>query len=306
MRMKTTLIRAAVLALLAPAALQAVPSFAAEAAKAAKPAAKPKDSAKEQKLPVAIRKMMADSGVSVVDSFMGAGGLQAYVMEAEPGDRRLFYVMPDGKHIALGIVFNEKLENLSNADVRRMHQNNPARTPQAAAGRPSAPSAPGAPGIGHQSSIDEAYARMQRLDDIAFIEGAGHDIYVIFDPSCPYCHRLYQDTREHLGRIRLHWIPVANISPASMGLVQALYESSNKSRAMADIATRSLKPSTNPPSEAAKRAHTEGNIALASTGATGVPVLLYSVNNAVQYHVGAPSKVQLDALIAALPAPARR
>lgn len=310
MKKLNTLNAAVLVALVAMTGLTDISAHAASAKEAKAGKSRDKD------VPAAIQKMIKDNGVTVIDTFKGAGGLTTYVMEAEPGDRRMFYVLPGGKQVALGIVFNENLDNLSTADVKRMHEakGKPGAKPTAA---PTAPvAAAGAPFAvppasvanmpSHQASLNDAHARMVKLDDVAFVEGRGADVYIVFDPSCPYCHRLYKDTRDLLGKLRLHWVPVANISQNSWGLMQALYESKNMSNTMAEIADKKASASMNPPGEKARRAHNEANIVLAAAGSTGVPILLYVNNGVVQHYIGAPKKEQLDALALTLSTPSRR
>jgi thiol:disulfide interchange protein DsbG len=46
-----------------------------------------------------------------------------------------------------------------------------------------------------------------------------HVIYVIFDPNCPYCHRIYEETRDAVRQntIQIRWIPVGILATTSYG-----------------------------------------------------------------------------------------
>jgi thiol:disulfide interchange protein DsbG len=51
-------------------------------------------------------------------------------------------------------------------------------------------------------------------------EGKGpHVVYIFFDPNCPYCHKLYKETRPYLkrGGFQLRWIPVGILTATSRG-----------------------------------------------------------------------------------------
>ena len=58
-------------------------------------------------------------------------------------------------------------------------------------------------------------------------EGASAEIYVIFDPACPYCHSFYENSRELVesGELKIHWTPVAFLSKASLGKVAKMWQS---------------------------------------------------------------------------------
>ena len=50
-------------------------------------------------------------------------------------------------------------------------------------------------------------------------EGKGpHIIYIFFDPNCPFCHRLYVNTRAWIkqGKVQLRWIPVGILTTTSL------------------------------------------------------------------------------------------
>jgi thiol:disulfide interchange protein DsbG len=47
-------------------------------------------------------------------------------------------------------------------------------------------------------------------------------VYVIFDPNCPYCHVVYQESQAHLKGFQFRWIPVGVLTPSSPGKAAAL------------------------------------------------------------------------------------
>lgn len=56
-------------------------------------------------------------------------------------------------------------------------------------------------------------------------EGKGpHVVYIFFDPNCPYCHNLYENTRSWVkqGKLELRWIPVGILVATSQGKAAAI------------------------------------------------------------------------------------
>jgi len=84
------------------------------------------------------------------------------------------------------------------------------------------------------ASAGQAPGRMQQvaesiLTDIHqatwIAEGKGpHVVYIFFDPNCPYCHKLYTDTRSQVkaGKLQLRWIPVGILVATSRGKALAM------------------------------------------------------------------------------------
>jgi len=62
-------------------------------------------------------------------------------------------------------------------------------------------------------------------------EGKGpHVVYIFFDPNCPYCHQLYDDTRSWVkaGKVQLRWIPVGTLTATSAGKAAALLDAKDR------------------------------------------------------------------------------
>ena len=58
-------------------------------------------------------------------------------------------------------------------------------------------------------------------------EGRGaHTVYIFFDPNCPYCHRLFLNTRTLVkeGKLELRWIPVGMLMTTSEGKAVAILQ----------------------------------------------------------------------------------
>lgn len=54
-------------------------------------------------------------------------------------------------------------------------------------------------------------------------EGHGKRVvYVIFDPNCPFCHIVYEESQAHLKAYQFRWIPVGILTSSSPGKAAAL------------------------------------------------------------------------------------
>lgn len=254
---------------------------------------------------------MRSHGAKVLGHFTGADGLDTWVMHA--GNKtRVFYVLPDGKHMLMGLVFNAKLNNLSAPDfARAAHEANDLAKPKdfspvTTSSDSSASSTAvygGAldttsPNYIAQRSLREAYARMQRDASMEYVEGHGKNLYVVFDPACPYCHELYRETRAYVGKLRIHWLPVALISPSSPRLMQSFLRSNKRGLALADAVAGTLKAPNGPISNATRHVDQQAMIVLANADSAGVPLLLYSDNGTIKDVVGTPGAEQLNAIAA--------
>lgn len=64
------------------------------------------------------------------------------------------------------------------------------------------------------------------IDQATWIaEGKGPGvIYIFFDPNCPYCHKLYENTRDWVkqDKVELRWIPVGVLTATSAGKAAAM------------------------------------------------------------------------------------
>lgn len=88
-----------------------------------------------------------------------------------------------------------------------------------------------------------AYARQEparlwaQLKEAAMIrEGHGaKDLYVFFDPDCPYCHQLYETLQPLIGPkgLGVSWLPVGILKLSSFGKAAHLLEAKNPGIALA-------------------------------------------------------------------------
>jgi len=115
-------------------------------------------------------------------------------------------------------------------------------------------------------------------------EGHGKRVvYVIFDPNCPYCHVVYEESQAHLNKYQFRWIPVGVLTHSSPGKAAALLAAKHPVAALRRNENRfvrkrgklgGIKPLHSiPPAVAAKL---RDNVAvLRASGPAVVPKLLY-------------------------------
>jgi thiol:disulfide interchange protein DsbG len=225
-----------------------------------------------------VEKNLMAKGVQVVQSFPSASGLKAII--ADNGkEKRLFYVTPDGKSLIVGMVFDTAGENVTTADMSR-------------AGVTDV----GGPKTLTENELESIWSRAEKLSWIA--EGTGKKtIYVLFDPNCPYCHRLWTSVRSAVasGAVQVRWLPVAILKDSSKGLAAGIYESKTPSRVLSDMVNRQLQPVAI--SDAANKKMAYNLLLLRDTGYTGVPTILYRQNGKVRTAMGSPTDAELAALL---------
>jgi thiol:disulfide interchange protein DsbG len=136
-------------------------------------------------------------------------------------------------------------------------------------------------------------------------EGKGpHVAYVFFDPNCPYCHKLYENTREAVkaGKLQLRWIPVGILLPTSHGKAVAMLGAEDPLKAFyqnEDNYTRGnggLDEDLGTPEVEKKLSANEALLARTQLGA--VPLMLFYTKQGEAVLIqGAPPKEKLPGIL---------
>lgn len=115
-------------------------------------------------------------------------------------------------------------------------------------------------------------------------EGHGSRVvYVIFDPNCPYCHVVYQESQQHLKNFQFRWIPVGILTQTSVGKAAALLAAKSPVDALRDnenhfVFARGKLGGITPAqhvSDATQKELSDNLALLTSTGVAVVPKMLF-------------------------------
>lgn len=135
-------------------------------------------------------------------------------------------------------------------------------------------------------------------------EGKGpHVIYIFFDPNCPFCHRLYENTRSWVreGKVELRWIPVGILTATSAGKAASILGAENPRDAFyqnEDHYDRGGAIEEDIPTPAVEKKLKANDALLARTGFGAVPVMLFEGNDGTPIIVqGSPPKDKLAVIL---------
>jgi thiol:disulfide interchange protein DsbG len=136
---------------------------------------------------------------------------------------------------------------------------------------------------------------------------APHQAYVLFDPNCIYCHRLFQLLQPTIqaGNLAVRWVPVAFLKETSAGRAYAILSSpdplamllQNESNFNESTEDGGVPPLNSPSTKVAEQL--KNNMAfLTETQLTATPAILYkSKNGTANIIPGMVSPDKLNALI---------
>lgn len=205
-----------------------------------------------QQYPAPIQALTA-KGFTINGEMDAPPGYHGFVAEYR-GRPVPLYLMPDGKHVSLGNLFDENGNDLT-------------RTPFEAA-------------IGPKLDGD-SWAKLQKSAWVA--EGAldpQRVVYVFTDTECPYCHALWQATQKYArqGNVQIRNIIVAVIAPISAGRGAAILDAANPTLSLAQHEQNPkhspIKPLTRMPKTTATKLASNGAL-MNSLGIRGTPGIVY-------------------------------
>lgn len=140
-------------------------------------------------------------------------------------------------------------------------------------------------------------------------EGTGtRTLYILFDPNCPSCHKLFVELRPYIrqGTLTIHWIPAGILTPSSPGKAAALLQSKHPLQAFyrseenwnfggmrgGDI------PPLNDPNAKTRHALKINDDILAAYGLDGVPVTVFNTTyGSPFYFEGTPPRAKLAEIL---------
>ncbi len=137
---------------------------------------------------------------------------------------------------------------------------------------------------------------------------AAHQAYILFDPNCIYCHRLFQALQPAIqqGTLAVRWIPVAFLKESSAGRAYAILSSANPTAMLLQNESNfnestedgGVPPLDSPSSKVQQQL--KNNMAfLTETQLTATPAILYKSKNGIANIIpGMVSPDKLNAMIA--------
>ncbi|MFZ3141374.1 thiol:disulfide interchange protein DsbG [Polaromonas sp.] len=156
-----------------------------------------------------VLKALEAKGVTVVGTFPSAGGLTAWA--GYRGQQPIaLYATPDGKHLIAGTLLDDRGNDVNQEALKKA-----VTTPMA----------------------DAVWGQVEKSHWIADGSSkAPRIVYVLTDPNCPYCNKLWSDARPWInaGKVQLRHIMVGILTPTSAGKAAALLTSKNPAAALAD------------------------------------------------------------------------
>jgi thiol:disulfide interchange protein DsbG len=208
--------------------------------------------ASAQEYPAPIQALVG-KGIAIQGPLSAPPGFTGFVGEYD-GRKMPIYVLPDGKHMVIGTLFDETATDLTQAPLQE------ATTPVLDASLWAE--------LAKASWIAEGSVKPKRI------------VYVFTDTECPYCHRLWQATQPLLagGDVQVRHIIVAVIAPASLGRAAAILDAASPAQALhqheSAFGHSPIKPESAVPAATAKRI--KANIDLmARLGIHGTPATIY-------------------------------
>ncbi|MGE8409673.1 MAG: thiol:disulfide interchange protein DsbG [Pseudomonas sp.] len=219
-----------------------------------------------ENLPEAVRQIEA-KGAKVVGSFDAPNGLKGYAAQFQNRGVAL-YLTPDGKHVLVGSLFDEKGQDLGEKPLEEL-----VYAPMA----------------------KEVWAKMEKSAWIADGKAdAPRVVYLFSDPNCPYCNMFWEQARPWVesGKVQLRHIMVGIIRADSPAKSAALLASKDPQKALLEHESAGkaskLKALESIPADV--QAKLDANLALMNElGQSATPAIFYlDAEQRLQQQQGAP------------------
>ncbi|MEF8793306.1 thiol:disulfide interchange protein DsbG [Thiohalorhabdus sp.] len=168
------------------------------------PAGAPAASGDDPELPPAVQ-ALTTKGLQVVERFEAPGGLTGFTARAG-GREVVVYATPDGEHVLLGTLLDERGNNLTK---KHLAEHMPSR------------------GMG------EAWARLEEAQWIATgAKDPERVVYMFTDPFCPYCHAIWKASRPYYEEgLQIRHVLVGVIRPNSKAKAAAMLQADDPAAA---------------------------------------------------------------------------
>lgn len=196
---------------------------------------------------------LGSKGITVKGVLPAPAGFQGYLADYQ-GQPMPVYLLPDGKHVVIGELLDDKGNDLTQSAMRT-------------AVRPTLDEATWND-LGNATWIAEGSTTTKRV------------VYVFTDTECPYCHKLWLAMQPLLakGDVQVRYVMVAVIAPKSLNRAAAILDSTDP-KAMLQQQETTFGHSTVAPEDvipAETEKHIGANAQLMSKlGIDGTPATIY-------------------------------
>lgn len=138
-----------------------------------------------------VQRALATNGVEITGSLEAPAGFEGFVASYQ-GRELPVYVLPDGKHIVIGSLFDLGGHDLTSPAMQKVAGNSPGDAQWKA--------------LESSSWFAEGNPQAKRI------------VYVFEDTRCPFCHQLWQKSQPYLkkGKLQVRTILVGVIAPESL------------------------------------------------------------------------------------------
>jgi len=228
---------------------------------------------------------LTDNQVTVISTFPSIGNLIGVVIQPKDSaaaQETILYVDKDGRYLISGALITAEGTNQTQVDGEKY--------------------------IGSKIA-QKAYGEVSKT---AWIQegnkNAKHLIYVVADPNCIYCHKLYQQTRAQVksGDLAIRWIWVGFLKPSSKDIALSILSAKDPIKAM-DMDEANFNDQNEQggltvnkkPSKEAEAKFDKNMAFMNKYQFPGTPVIIYKDDkNKPQASFGLPSEEQLKSIFA--------
>lgn len=188
-----------------------------------------------------------ERGAQVIEVTPAPGGMKAYTA-IKDGKPIVLYTSPDGSVTFVGVLFDSATgKNLSDPFVERS-QALIGKAVEATAATAASQKNVAKTVAGPTTSAGAITARFYSNEVAGVMEGRASPegtTYVFFDPRCPYCHALFNNTRDVAKQgAAIKWIPVNTLGPQGVPMsAEVLRAGMPGMEALARGAVRGVEPS---------------------------------------------------------------
>jgi thiol:disulfide interchange protein DsbG len=232
--------------------------------------------------PTNLINQITNGNAVILNQFNAIGNLQGFVVQSShDNNQSIIYADNQGRYIIMGTIIGADGRNISEQNFQQY--------------------------IAPQS----ANVAFSYIGSTAWIQQgantAPHQLYVIFDPNCIYCHRLYDALQPFIkkGQLAVRWLPVAFLKATSTGRAYALLSSSNPLQTLAqnennfdESSENGGVPPLNNPSAAVQQQLQNNMAFLTEAQINATPALLYkTVNGSAKLDMGMIDATKLKDLI---------